>query len=142
LIAFAPVNIPRLDEVQISLPVLLFNAGLSVAAAILFGMLPALRSLGVSPQSALQANSSRTTSAQESNLTRGVMVGAQAACTVVLLVVTSLVLRSLSHLLKQDRGFNSSHVTLARRTCSSHDMTMTPRGARLDWPSPMARSGL
>ena len=42
------------------------------------------------------------------------MVAAQVACTVVLLIVTSLVLRSLSHLLGQDRGFDSSHVTLAQ----------------------------
>jgi predicted permease len=41
-------------------------------------------------------------------------VAAQVACTVVLLIVTSLVLRSFSHLLRQDRGFDSSHVTLAQ----------------------------
>jgi putative ABC transport system permease protein len=41
-------------------------------------------------------------------------VAAQVACTVVLLIVTSLVLRSLSHLLRQDRGFDTSHVTLAQ----------------------------
>jgi predicted permease len=42
------------------------------------------------------------------------MVAAQMACTVVLLIVTSLVLRSLSHLMRQDRGFDTSHVTLAQ----------------------------
>jgi predicted permease len=42
------------------------------------------------------------------------MVAAQVACTVVLLIVTSLTLRSLSHLLRQDRGFDTSHVTLAQ----------------------------
>ena len=42
------------------------------------------------------------------------MVAAQVACTVVLLIVTSLVLRSFSRLLRQDRGFDSSHVTLAQ----------------------------
>ena len=38
----------------------------------------------------------------------------QVACTVVLLIVTSLVLRSFSRLLNQERGFNASHVTLAQ----------------------------
>jgi predicted permease len=42
------------------------------------------------------------------------MVAAQVACTVVLLIVTSLVLRSFSRLLRQDRGFDSEHVTLAQ----------------------------
>ncbi|MDX6456787.1 MAG: hypothetical protein QOE55_484 [Acidobacteriaceae bacterium] len=114
LIALAPANIPRLDEVQVSLPVLVFSGGLSIAAASMFGMLPALRSLRVPPQAALQANSTRAANTKESHRTRGLMVAAQVACTVVLLIVTSLTLRSLSHLLRQDRGFDSSHVTLAQ----------------------------
>jgi predicted permease len=114
LIALAPGNIPRLDEVRISLPVLVFSGGLSIAAAIMFGMLPALRSLRVAPQAALQANSTRAANTQEGRRTRSMMVAAQVACTVVLLIVTSLVLRSFSRLLRQDRGFDSEHVTLAQ----------------------------
>ncbi len=114
LIALAPANIPRLDEVRVSLPVLVFSGVLSMAAAITFGMLPALRSLRVAPQAALQASSARAANTQESTRSRSLMVAAQVACTVVLLSVTSLVLRSLSHLLRQDRGFDASHVTLAQ----------------------------
>jgi predicted permease len=114
LLAMAPADIPRLDDVRVSLPVLMFSAGLSIAAAIVFGMLPALRSLSVAPQAALQANSTRAANTQESQSTRGLMVAAQVACTVVLLIVTSLALRSFSHLMRQNRGFDSSHVTLAQ----------------------------
>ncbi len=114
LIALAPGNIPRLDEVRVSLPVLVFSAGLSIAAAIMFGMLPALRSLRVAPQAALQANSTRAANTQEGHRTRNMMVAAQVACTVVLLIVTSLALRSFSRLVRQNRGFDSSHVTLAQ----------------------------
>jgi predicted permease len=114
LISFAPGNIPRIDEVTVSLPVLAFSAALSIASAILFGMLPALRSLRVAPQAALQANSTRAVNTQEGQGTRSVMVGAQVACTIVLLIVTSLALRSFSHLMRQNRGFDSSHVTLAQ----------------------------
>jgi len=114
LLAIAPANLPRLDEVKVSLPVLIFSAGLSIAAAILFGMLPALRSLRVAPQAALQTNSTRAANTQESQRTRTLMVAAQVACTVVLLIVTSLALRSFSNLMRQNRGFDSSHVTLAQ----------------------------
>jgi predicted permease len=114
LLAMAPANIPRVDDVRVSLPVLIFSAGLSIAAAIVFGMLPALRSLRVAPQAALQANSTRAANTQESHRTRSLMVAAQVACTVVLLIVTSLALRSFSHLMRQNRGFDSSHVTLAQ----------------------------
>ncbi len=114
LIAWAPANIPRLDEVRVSLPVLIFSAGLSIAAAIMFGILPFLHSLRVAPQTALQARSTRAAGTQRSRRTRSLMVAGQVACTMVLLIVTSLVLRSLSHLLGQDRGFDASHVTIAQ----------------------------
>jgi predicted permease len=114
LLAMAPADIPRLDDVRVSLPVLIFSAGLSIAAAIVFGMLPALRSLRVAPQAALQANSTRAANTQKSQRTRSLMVAAQVACTIVLLIVTSLALRSFSHLMRQNRGFDSSRVTLAQ----------------------------
>jgi predicted permease len=113
-IALVPSDVPRLDEVHINLSVLAFAACISIAAAIAFGILPALRSLRVHPQAALQSNSSRATSARHSMRARSLLVAAQVACTVVLLLVTSLILRSFSNLLLQDRGFDASHVTLAQ----------------------------
>ena len=91
------------------MPVLLFAAGLSMLAAIAFGILPALRSLRVDPQAALQANSTRAANTQESRRTRNLLVAAQVACTVVLLIVTSLALRSFSSpsACSQNRGFDS-----------------------------------
>jgi predicted permease len=114
LLALVPANVPRLNEVQVSAPVLLFAAGLSITAALVSGVLPALRSLRVDPQSALQANSSRTVNSRDGFRTRSILVAGQVACTVVLLIITSLVLRSFSRLLRQDRGFDSSHVTVAQ----------------------------
>ena len=114
LIALAPGNVPRLNEVQVNLPVLLFAAGVSIASALLFGVLPALRSLRVHPQAAMQANSSRTANTQEGRRTRSLLVATEVACSIILLIITSLVLRSFSHLLRQNRGFDSSHVTLAQ----------------------------
>jgi len=114
LLVLAPSNLPRLNEIEVSLPVLLFAVTLSLAAALVFGILPALRSLDVHPQAALQANSSRTVNSREGSRTRSVLVAGQVACTVVLLIVTLLVLRSFSRMLRQDRGFDSSHVTVAQ----------------------------
>ncbi len=113
LLALAPANLPRLDEVKVSLPVLAFSAGLSIAAAIAFGMLPALRSLRVAPLTALKGNQTRAANTKEGERTRSLLVSAQVACTVVLLIVTSLALRSFTRLMGQSRGFDSGHVTLA-----------------------------
>jgi len=114
LMRLVPANVPRLDEVHVSLPVLLFAVGLSAICAIVFGLLPALRSLDVPPQAALQANSLRTANTRQGQHTRSVMVAGQVACTVVLLLVTLLTLRSFAHLLEQDRGFDSNQVTYAQ----------------------------
>lgn len=114
LLQLVPANVPRLEEVRVSMPVLLFATGLSIMAAITFGILPALRSLRIQPNSALQGSSVRVANKRDGTRTRNIMVGAQVACTVLLLVVTSLVLRSFSHLLHQNRGFDTSHITLAQ----------------------------
>jgi len=114
LVALAPKTIPRLDEVHVSLPVLAFAAAISIAAALVFGTLPALRSLRVPPQMALQTGTTRVANTREGRRTRNLLVAGQVACTLTLLVVTALVLRSFSRLLHQDRGFDTSHVTVAQ----------------------------
>jgi predicted permease len=114
VVALAPADVPRLNEVQVNLPVLLFAAALSVLTALLFGILPALRSLRVDPQAALQVHSVRTGDWKQSSATRSLLVVCEVACTLTLLVVTGLVLRSFSTLLTQNRGFDSSHVTAAQ----------------------------
>jgi putative ABC transport system permease protein len=114
LVAMAPKTIPRLDEVHVSLAVLAFAAAISIAAALVFGTLPALRSLRVAPQLALQSGTTRVANTRDGRRTRNLLVAGQVACTLTLLVVTALVLRSFLRLLHQDRGFDTSHMTVAQ----------------------------
>ncbi len=114
LLFLVPTGVPRLEEVQVNWIVLVFAAGLSTFSAVLFGILPALRSLRVPPQAALQAGSTRTANTREGGRTRSVLVAGEVACTVVLLIVTSLVLRSFSRLMHQERGFDSMQVIAAQ----------------------------
>jgi predicted permease len=113
-VAAAPSTLPRLNEAHVSWLVLLGAAGLSVLTALLFGTLPALRSMRVNAQSAMQANSNRVANSREGQRTRSVLVAGQVACTVVLLIVTGLLIRSFSRLLTQQRDFDSSHILLAQ----------------------------
>jgi predicted permease len=114
LLVAAPANVPRLNEVQVNIPVLLFAVAVSILSAMLFGILPALRSLHVQPQTALQSQSSHVATSREGKNIRNVLVAAEIACTVVLLIVTGLVLRSFAQVLDQNRGFDSGHVTMAQ----------------------------
>jgi predicted permease len=114
ILAVAPANVPRLSDAQVNLPVLAFALGLSVLTALLFGTLPALQSLRAQPQAALQANSSRTVSSQQGSRVRNLLVAGEVAFTVVLLMIAGLVLRSFSHLLTLNRGFDTGHVIAAQ----------------------------
>jgi predicted permease len=109
----APENLPRLHQIQISWPVLVFACSVSVLVAILSGTLPALRSLRADPHRALQAASTRVANPRQAALARRILVTFEIACTVVLLIVTGLVVRSFSRVLNQHHDFNASHVTIA-----------------------------
>ncbi len=113
-IAAAPASLPRLNEVGVSWPVLLFAAGLSVATALLFGILPALRSMRADPQAVMQVNSIRVANTRQGSRIRSVLVGTEVACTLLLLVVTALVVSSFARVIMQQRNFDADHVTLAQ----------------------------
>jgi hypothetical protein len=89
-VAAAPSNLPRLDEVHVSWPILLFAVGL------------------------LQSGSPRMFGARKATATRHLLVGFEVACTAVLLIFTALVSRSFARILNQDRAFRSDHLVVAQ----------------------------
>jgi predicted permease len=111
--------LPRLNEVQLSLPILAFALGLSVFTSLGFGVLPALRSLRVTPQNALQSNTMRLSINKQALRTRRLLVAVEVGSSVTLLVVTGLITRSFSHVLAQDRQFSSQYVAMARTDLSN-----------------------
>ena len=113
-IAAAPSSLPRLNETHVSWPILLAAAALTILTAMLFGALPAMRSMRVDPQSAMQASSNRVANSRQGQRTRNILIAGEVASTVVLLIITGLLMRSFSRLLMQRREFDSSHVTLAQ----------------------------
>jgi predicted permease len=111
-VAIAPENLPRLQEIHVTWPVLLFSSGVSAVAALLCGTLPALRSLRSNPQRALQSASTRIFRSGQTSSMRKLLIVFEIACTVVLLIVTGLVIRSFSRILHQPHDFDTSQVIL------------------------------
>jgi len=111
--------LPRLNEVHLSLPILVFALGLSLLTSLGFGILPALRSLRVTPKSALQSNSTRLSINKQAVRTRRLLVAVEVACSVTLLTVTGLITRSFSHILTQDRDFSAQRVAMAKADLSN-----------------------
>jgi putative ABC transport system permease protein len=109
LLALAPGNIPRLDEVAVSLPVLGFTLGLSLAVAAGLGVLTALRAT-VGDVRATPAEGGRRHGAAVRGQRAGrLIVAGQMATTLILLVGAGLLGRSMLRVLAVDPGFATGH---------------------------------
>ena len=104
-LALAPGDIPRLSEVAIDGRVLLFVVGLSVAAAMLFGVVPALRASRIGLSGTLRG--ARHTDA--GRLRAGLVV-TEMALAVMLLVGAGLLGRGFGRLADWDPGFDRAHL--------------------------------
>jgi predicted permease len=113
LVAIAPVSIPRLDEIGINLTVLGFTAGVSVAAGLLFALLPAMRTASSRVLNALRTGRNGSTSRERHVARRGLVV-AQVALALALFVGSTLMVRSFSALSAINPGFDASRVLTLR----------------------------
>jgi predicted permease len=110
LLAVAPTDIPRLDEVTFGGAALAFVLAATTLVALVVGLAPALRSRTARP---LDAMRSRTTTGLGSSRSREWLVGAQVALTLVLTVAAALLLRSFERLQGTDLGFRRHDVLSA-----------------------------
>jgi predicted permease len=87
-----------------------FTAALAVLTCLLFGLMPALRATGANPGTLMKAGGRGLTGARERFGMRRILVVAQVALSLVLLVGALLFVRSLHKLLTLDAGFQESGV--------------------------------
>jgi predicted permease len=101
-----PSNLPRLQEVGIDYRVTLFAMAVALASAILFGLVPALQVARPRLESALKEGGRSGTSGVHHARLRSVLVVAETALGVILLVGAGLLIRSFQRLQHVDPGFN------------------------------------
>ena len=87
-----------------------FTAALAVLTCLLFGLMPAIRATRANPGTLMKASGRGLTDARERFGVRRVLVVAQVALSLVLLVGALLFVRSLHKLLTLDAGFQESGV--------------------------------
>ena len=114
--AFAPENIPRLEQARIDMPVLLFTLTLSLLVTVLCGLGPALHISRRDPQEALGFVTHNATSPARFGRARNLLVVAEFAIALVLLSGAGLLLRSLLAVESVDPGFEARHVLTLRMT--------------------------
>lgn len=104
LLALAPANLPRADQVAVDLPVLGFTLGISVLTALLFGLLPAVRTSGWGLRDTMDQGG-RGGAGGRGHRVWDLLVGGEVALALLLLVGSGLVVRSFVNLSQVDPGF-------------------------------------
>jgi putative ABC transport system permease protein len=111
--AWSPANVPRIDEVQIDLTVLLFALGLSLISTVLFGFAPAVHASRLGLSDALKQGGSKATVSKAGTRIRSALVVAEVALSIILLANAGLLVRSFQALQHVDLGFTTSRVLVA-----------------------------
>ncbi|HEU0173826.1 MAG TPA: ABC transporter permease [Blastocatellia bacterium] len=110
LIDLAPDSLPRESDIGIDPRVLMFTLGISAAAGILLGLAPALDAGRLNLTNALREGSGRTTGAASRARLRNLLVGAEIALSVVLLIGAALLMRTFANLRNENLGFDPKNV--------------------------------
>jgi predicted permease len=112
--AVAPSSIPRIDEVQLDFPTLLFTLGVFVAAVFVFGAAPALEAGRGDLHEPLKEGGKRSFGSARSNRLRRLLVRSEISLALVLLIGAGLMVQSMLQLKRIDPGFAKENVLTAR----------------------------
>lgn len=108
------LSLPRLEDVGVDTPVLLFALGITVFCALFVSMLPLLRARRVSITQVLRRAGTGPAGGRASQRARSALVVSQIALAVVLVTLSGLMTRSLLRLYGVQPGFEASHVVTSR----------------------------
>jgi putative ABC transport system permease protein len=124
LVALSPPGLPRVDAIRVDGVVFLFGFGISTLIGLLVGLVPAMDAFRTSLHGNAQQVSHRAS--RRHQRTRRVLVVAEVALALVLLVGAGLLVRSLQRLFAISPGFDASHVLT---------MQVQTSGRRFDKPT-------
>ncbi|HEV2447171.1 MAG TPA: ABC transporter permease, partial [Candidatus Sulfopaludibacter sp.] len=115
IIAMVPPNtIPDEAQIALNVPVLLFTLGVSIGAALLFGMAPALHLSGRDILTPLKEAGRGTVGGTRQRLLRGALVVGEIALSLMLLVGASLMIRTLISIQGQNLSFRPDRILTVR----------------------------
>jgi len=110
--AILPLDIPDITTLTVDIRVLLFTFVATLVSVLVSGIVPALRAASMDPHATLA--SGHSIGGRHQNRLANILVSAQVALAVVLLVCAGLLLRSLTALQNVDTGFDVNDVITAK----------------------------
>jgi putative ABC transport system permease protein len=119
LIIMNPGDIPRLDEVGLDQSVIGFTILVSLSSTLLFGLGPALRLSRTDVNGALKEVGRGIRGSRSTAGVRNLLVIAELAVSVVVLIGAGLLIRSFSQLLSTGTGFNQENLITATVSLST-----------------------
>ena len=105
LVAIGPSDLPRLQEIAVHPPVLAFTVAISLASALVFGSITALKQ-ALQPNAPLSGGARGASASRARSATRSTLVVVQVALAVVLAVSAALMIRTFQALSDVDPGFS------------------------------------
>jgi predicted permease len=136
LLTTLPYTLPRSADIGLHWPVLLFTMLTSMAAGVLFGLVPAIQSAKSDVQDALRKGSRGATAGRNASLGRLVMV--QFALTLVLMTGAGMLLRSIRNLWHVNPGFDARNI-ISFQVGLSPSFVQNSAGTRIAYQQLLAR---
>jgi putative ABC transport system permease protein len=130
LVAAAPAELPRLDDIAAS-GAALWTGVITIVAAVLFGLAPAFLSAGQRASGALAGGRRWGTEGRTQRRIKDVLVAGQLALAVLILTSAGLVGRSLMRLQQLDMGYATERMLVAQLGWPSEKYGEVPRARAL-----------
>ncbi|HKS83832.1 MAG TPA: ABC transporter permease [Candidatus Acidoferrales bacterium] len=108
LVAAAPEGLPRLHEIGISVPVLVFTLVVSLLASLLFGAIPIFKYAGSRLGTGLREAGRAASQTRERHRARNVLVVVQVSLAIVLMISSGLMIRTFRAMTRVNPGFASA----------------------------------
>ncbi len=109
LTASGPAHLPRMENISIDWWVLGFTLTISLAAGLVFGLIPVLKYARPQISNALRGGGRSLSQSKDRHRARSVLVVVQVALALVLLVSSGLMIRTFQALRHVDPGFSGAH---------------------------------
>jgi putative ABC transport system permease protein len=113
LVSILPVSFPSFMRVHLDGGVLVFASFLALASAVVLTVFPVLAAAATNVNNALK-ESSKSTAGIRRRRTGRILVVSEVALTLILMIGAGLLLKSLSHLLRDNPGFRPDHLVTLR----------------------------
>jgi predicted permease len=114
LIKTIPQSIPRISNIQLDAPVLVFTLFVSLVTGVVFGLVPAWQASHVDLNSSLKSGSRTGSGGESKGRVRNALIMAEVALALVLLISAGLLIQSFARLGRVQSGVRTERLLTAR----------------------------